>query len=82
VTAQLRAIWQEVLQLDTIEIDDNLFDLGGHSLTITRINGRVHQQLGVELPLDVYFDTPTIAEIAEVIRQTARTKGIAIGGGR
>ena len=70
VVAQLRAIWQEVLQVDAIGPHDDLFDLGGHSLIITRINGRVRQQFGVELPLDVYFDTPTVAEIADVLRES------------
>jgi acyl carrier protein len=69
VAEVVRTIWQEVLLIDDIGLDEDLFDLGAHSLTITRINGRIQQQLGVDLPLDVYFDTPTIAEVAAAIRQ-------------
>ncbi|MFI6822836.1 amino acid adenylation domain-containing protein [Micromonospora sp. NPDC050187] len=66
----LREIWQDVLKIPDIGPHEDLFDLGGHSLTITRISGRIVQRLGVEVPLDAFFDTPTIAEIAEIIRQS------------
>ncbi|WP_230686333.1 non-ribosomal peptide synthetase [Catellatospora vulcania] len=65
----LRGIWQEVLGVDDIGLDEDLFDLGGHSLTITRINVRILQQLGHDVPLDVFFDTPTIADIAAHLRE-------------
>ncbi|SCF28933.1 amino acid adenylation domain-containing protein [Micromonospora echinospora] len=66
----LQEIWQDVLKIPDIGPHEDLFDLGGHSLTITRISGRIVQRLGVEVPLDAFFDTPTIAEIAEIIRQS------------
>ncbi|WP_091243468.1 non-ribosomal peptide synthetase [Micromonospora matsumotoense] len=72
VVAQLRLIWQEVLRIPDIGLHEDLFDLGGHSLTITRISGRIQQRLGVEVPLDAFFDTPTIAEIAEIVRQSGK----------
>jgi acyl-coenzyme A synthetase/AMP-(fatty) acid ligase/acyl carrier protein len=68
-TAFLKEVWQELLSIDDVGIDEDLFDLGGHSLTITRINGRIFQRYGVEVPLEVFFDTPTIAEIAEHLRE-------------
>ncbi|MEV0456688.1 amino acid adenylation domain-containing protein [Catellatospora methionotrophica] len=71
LTAALRQIWQEVLSIDDIGLHEDLFDLGGHSLTITRITARIMQRLGVDVPLDVFFDTPTIAEIAAYIRESA-----------
>ncbi|MEV0608659.1 amino acid adenylation domain-containing protein [Polymorphospora rubra] len=69
VVEEIRTIWQDVLQIDDIGLDEDLFDLGGHSLTITRISSRIHQRLGVELSLEVFFEMPTIAEIAEVVRE-------------
>nr|MDT0659405.1 amino acid adenylation domain-containing protein [Micromonospora sp. DSM 115978] len=72
VVEELRQIWQDVLQIPEIGPHEDLFDLGGHSLTITRISGRIQRRLGVEVPLDAFFDTPTIAEIAEIIRQSGR----------
>ncbi|MFJ6194825.1 amino acid adenylation domain-containing protein [Micromonospora sp. NPDC092111] len=72
VVEQLRLIWQEVLRIPDIGVHEDLFDLGGHSLTITRISGRIQQRLGVEVPLDAFFDTPTIGEIAEIVRQSGK----------
>jgi acyl carrier protein len=63
----VRQIWQEVLQIDEIGYDEDLFDLGGHSLTITRIMSRIQKRTGVRVPLDAFYDTPTIAEIAELV---------------
>ena len=72
VVETLREIWQDVLKIPDIGVHEDLFDLGGHSLTITRISGRIQQRLGVEVPLDAFFDTPTIAEIAEIVRQSGK----------
>ncbi|SBT46021.1 non-ribosomal peptide synthetase [Micromonospora narathiwatensis] len=72
VVEQLRQIWQEVLRIPDIGVHEDLFDLGGHSLTVTRISGRIQQRLGVEVPLDAFFDTPTIAEIAEIVRRSGK----------
>jgi len=67
VAAQLAQIWQEVLGLDRIGPDEDLFDLGGHSLTITQIIARMRDRLGIDLPLDLLFDNPTINGVLDAI---------------
>ncbi|MEV2265216.1 condensation domain-containing protein [Nonomuraea africana] len=67
--AGITAIWEEVLQLSPIEPHDDIFDLGGHSLTITQIIARMRKRLDVEVDLDDFFDNPTIAGVIGVIRQ-------------
>ncbi|GIJ45288.1 hypothetical protein Val02_21740 [Virgisporangium aliadipatigenens] len=69
VIETIRMVWREVLQLDEVGDDEDLFDLGGHSLSITRMMTRIQQQLGVALPLEVFYDTPTVAEIAVEVRR-------------
>jgi acyl carrier protein len=69
MAAAVRDIFLEVLRLDDIGPDDDLFDLGGHSLTITRIMARMRQQLGIDVPLEVFFDTPTVAGVVEAARE-------------
>jgi hypothetical protein len=60
-------IWREILQRDQISIHDNFFHLGGHSLLATQIVSRVARALGVELPVRVVFEAPTIAAMARVV---------------
>lgn len=66
-TGAVLAIWREVLALDDLGPDEDLFDLGGHSLTITAIAARIHQNLGVDVPLDVFFDTPTVHGVTAAV---------------
>ena len=62
-------IWAQVLGRAKVGIDDNFFDLGGHSLLVTQVISRVRERLQVELPLRTLFETPTIADFAEAIIQ-------------
>jgi acyl carrier protein len=62
------AIFREVLRVDHIAPDQSLFGLGGHSMTITQIAWRVRERLGVGLPLDVYYEFPTVAGVVGAIR--------------
>ncbi|MGJ6960827.1 condensation domain-containing protein [Streptosporangium sp. G11] len=65
LTDQVREIWEEVLGISPIADDDDIFDLGGHSLTITQIIARMRKRLDVEVSLDAFFDNPTIAGIVD-----------------
>ncbi|MBD0673877.1 non-ribosomal peptide synthetase, partial [Streptomyces sp. CBMA156] len=69
VTATVLAIWQEVLGTDDIGAEDDLFDLGGHSLTIIQITARIRDALGVDLAFDLFFDASTPAALAAVVRE-------------
>ncbi len=72
----LAAMWSEVLNVETVGVDDNFFDLGGHSLLATRIIARVNQTFHVELPMHKLLAMPTVAGLAAVVdeslRETAR----------
>ncbi|MFJ9690629.1 amino acid adenylation domain-containing protein [Kitasatospora sp. NPDC101183] len=69
VTAAVLAIWEEVLGLTGLGPEDDLFDLGGHSLTIMQITARIRAAYGVELDFDLYFDASTPAALAAVVRE-------------
>ncbi len=63
----LNAIWEQVLGLERVSIHDNFFELGGHSLLAMQVNSRIHQAFGVEIPLQLLFESPTIADLASAI---------------
>jgi hypothetical protein len=52
-----------------VGVDDNFLDLGGHSLAATRIVSRVINEFQIELPLQVVFQSPTVARMAGVITE-------------
>ncbi|MEO1375475.1 MAG: amino acid adenylation domain-containing protein, partial [Cyanobacteria bacterium J06635_10] len=72
----LAGIWTEVLGIDGIGVDQNFFDLGGHSLIATRVISQIRQVFQVELALRCLFEKPTIAQLAEEIE-----KAIQVGLG-
>ena len=57
-----------MLEVEQVGITTNFFELGGHSLKATQVVSRIHRDLGVEVPLRDVFNSPTIAELAELIR--------------
>lgn len=70
---QLAKIWAEVLGVDKVGIHDDFFELRGHSLSLIEVAFRVQETLGCELPLQIFFLAPTIAQLAKEI-ETARTQ--------
>jgi amino acid adenylation domain-containing protein len=68
VEETLARIWGELLATPTaVGVTDNLFAVGGHSLTATRFVARVADTYGVNLPVHQIFARPTIAELAEIV---------------
>ncbi|MBI3688914.1 MAG: amino acid adenylation domain-containing protein [Actinobacteria bacterium] len=67
----LVGIWCEVLGRRTVGIHDSFVDLGGHSLKASRLRSRASATLGVDLPLRLVFDHPTVAELAAAVDRIA-----------
>ncbi|WP_161404597.1 non-ribosomal peptide synthetase, partial [Paenibacillus silvestris] len=77
VEKKLAAIWQEVLGVKQISVDDDFFLLGGHSLLAATLVARLAAETGVELPLPFIFRYPTVGQLAERIEEMQLFRGEA-----
>ncbi len=60
-------VWAERLKLDRVSLDDNFFEIGGHSLLGTRVVASLSSIFKVDLPLVALFELPTVAGLSERI---------------
>jgi len=81
IEKELASIWAGVLSVQNVARNDNLFDLGGHSLLITRIISRIRKSFQIDVPIHAFFETPTVADIAVLVESEMKTrpaKGAAV----
>jgi len=73
----LCAMWCEILGIEQIGVEDNLFERGAHSLLVTQVLSRVRKTFRVEPPLRLFFESPTVAGMARTIDHlTSEAEGI------
>ena len=78
----LRALWSELLGVETIGVFDDFFELGGQSLVAVRLFSRIRKQFRVDLPLSTLFEAPTIAQCAAIIaEETSQHEAPALAAG-
>lgn len=65
--ATIVGIWEEVLGVEVVGVDDDFFERGGDSLAAAQVLARVEDAFGVALPLTQLFEQPTVAELAAAV---------------
>jgi len=65
----LADMWAKLLQLEQIGVKDNIFDRGAKSLSTVQIAFQIGKAFNVTIPLQVFFDFPTIEEFAEKLEE-------------
>jgi acyl carrier protein len=71
---QVSEIWAEVLALPAVDVDANFYDLGGHSLLLIDLVGRLNQALGIETDILTVLEHPTVVDF------TAHWNSLAAAG--
>jgi amino acid adenylation domain-containing protein len=61
------AIWQEVLGIEEVGVNDNFFDIGGHSLLLVSVLRLLHERYDGGLRIMNLFEYPTIRSLAEYL---------------
>jgi amino acid adenylation domain-containing protein len=69
VEERVAGVWSEVLGVKRVGVNDNFFDLGGHSLVATQVVTRLCDAFEIELPLRCLFETPTVAGLSVAVVQ-------------
>jgi acyl carrier protein len=70
IEREIAEIWCLLLGVETVSIHDNFFDLGGHSLLIVRMQGKLNERLNQDISLMTLFRYPTISSLAKFLAQT------------
>lgn len=75
IAVRLAQIWQKLLGVESITLDDNYFDLGGDSSLTIQLFFQIEKVFGIKLPVATLFDAPTVRELAAAIyHETSETE--------
>lgn len=66
---QIRRIWQKAFGITRVGTNDNFADLGGHSLLAIKIVSELRRTFQIDLPIKALFDAPTVAELADYVKE-------------
>jgi amino acid adenylation domain-containing protein len=77
----IAAAWSAALKLESVGLDDNFFDLGGHSLLMAKVHARLGEALGREVSLIELFQYPTVGSLARHLARAAEPPETAESGG-
>ncbi len=61
------SILERLLGLEHVDVEENFFSLGGHSLLGAQLVARLRDTFGIEMPLRVIFEAPSVAELSSEI---------------
>ncbi len=67
--SRLQTIFSQVLRREKVGREESFFDLGGHSMLAVRLVHMIEKTLGRRLPLATLFQAPSVARLADLLRQ-------------
>ncbi|KJE23035.1 amino acid adenylation enzyme/thioester reductase family protein [Frankia torreyi] len=78
----IAALWRELLGVERVGMNDNFFDLGGHSLLMAELRTRLTAAVGRELSMVELFQHPTVGSLADHLRRPAAPRDGATDAAR
>ncbi|GAE32619.1 long-chain-fatty-acid-CoA ligase [Halalkalibacter hemicellulosilyticusJCM 9152] len=75
---KLLTIWEQVLEIPNINLNEHFYDLGGDSLTATNLHARIQKEFGIEFPLSEILINPSIESLAKKLKEKSTNTLIPI----
>jgi acyl carrier protein len=83
IERRIANLWRELLHVENVGLNDNFFDLGGHSLLVVQAQAKLREVVGINVPVVRLFQYPTIAALTDFVGdgngtlsfQSARERG-------
>lgn len=69
--ALVASVFAQVLELDRVSVYDDLFQRGGNSLHAVQVISRINDATGLDVPVSLIFEHPTVAELTEALEKLA-----------
>ncbi len=69
----ISGIWKDVLSIDSVNVDDNFFDIGGHSLNLIKVNSKLNEIMGTSISIVTLFQFPTIRSLVGYLSENPKT---------
>jgi acyl carrier protein len=62
---KIAGVWASVLGVERVGVDENFFDIGGHSLLMVEVHSRMEEEVGAKVSMIELFQYPTIEALAK-----------------
>ncbi len=72
---RLAGVWAELLRVHSVGMEENFFDLGGHSLLVARLQQRIAEEFGRRLPMAALYHAPTLRRQVAMLADSAEVPG-------
>ena len=69
IEKKLTKVFEELLDVQSVGVNDDFFDIGGNSLMAAQAMTRIQRELNIDIPLRTIFEHPTVSALAQAIQQ-------------